>query len=211
RAHGRGCCRRGLLWGGAWLWGGGGERGWAEGKEETWRVWLEARFVRPAVSAPIPGAQRTVLALGEWDGMRLRAFTREEWAAQGAGWEEGERRARAQCARDLERVESVVRRDRRGVVESVELRSVEPRMASAVLAPGFGERFAEWVGEGCLLVVPNRHQAWVFPKHASVHARYTAEVLRAYAATSSPVSVELLEWSGAGLKAVGVFENGRGF
>ncbi|MEK0445127.1 MAG: hypothetical protein RLZZ399_448 [Verrucomicrobiota bacterium] len=187
-----------------WLWVCLGGAALAEGGE--WRVWMEARFMRPAMSAALPGAERTVIAGGRWDGEELRAFSKKEWEALGVDWATFEKEARRQSVRDWEGVEIRLERDKRKVIQFAELRSKQPLVASAVLAPGFGERFADTLGDRLWVVVPNRFQAFVFPKLAGAYEKYAGMVLQSYAATAYPVSLEVLEWSRDGWRAVGIFD-----
>ena len=92
------------------------------------------------------------------------------------------------------------------VIEYAELSSAEGLVSSAVLAPEFGERFEDTLGEVLLLAVPSRSRAFVFPQLASDVSRYSNLVWNAYRETAYPVSVELFEWRKGVLRAVGLFE-----
>ncbi len=177
------------------------------------RVWLDAKFLAPGFSQQVPDAERTVYAAGRWDGMELRAFTRAEWEDWRRGGGGGERtweacisENRARAERDLERVRLVYERDKRKVVQSVELSCERPLVCSAVLAPSLGERLADAFGDEFFLSVPNRGKAFVFPKFAGDLSRFAARVWEAYRETAYPVSYEVLEWRRGALRAVGAFE-----
>ncbi len=174
--------------------------------ESEWRVWLEPKFMQPAASGPVRGAERTVLAGGLWDGQELNAFSKSQWETLGLDWASFERGALQQATWDLERVEVRLDRDNRKVIRFAELRSKEPLVASAVLAPGFGERFAQTLGDSFFVAVPSRYQAFIFPKLVGDPREYTDLVVKGYKATVYPVSLELFEVSGGVLRAVGVFE-----
>jgi hypothetical protein len=174
--------------------------------DPTWRVWLEAKFLAPAVHAPVTGAQGTVFAGGFWDGAQLVSFERSQWGALGLSWEAFEASARARAAVDLGGVSVRFERDKRRVIEFAELSSDQPLVASAVLAPSFGARFSETLGEVLLLAVPSRYRAYVFPQHGRDPSQYAGMVWAAYRETAYPVSVELFEWRKGKIQAVGVFE-----
>lgn len=177
-----------------------------EAREDEWRIWLEPQFMRPAASGSVKGAERTLLAGGLWDGSELRAFSKMEWASLGVDWEQFERKARAQSTQDLARMEIRLDRDKRQVIRFAELRCREPLVASAVLAPGFVERFAEILGESVYVAVPSRYQAFVFPKLVGDPRQYAHLVLKGYRDTIYPVSLELFETFYGGLRAIGLFQ-----
>ena len=176
------------------------------GEELAWRVWLEAKFLAPAVHALVPGAQGTVLAAGFWDGAQLVPFERSHWEGQALKWSDFEPTARLKAAGDLAGVSVRFQRDKRRVIEFAELSSEQPLVAAAVLAPGLGNRFSDTLGEVLLLAVPSRYRAFVFPQHGRDPSQYAGMVWAAYRETAYPVSVELFEWRGGRLKAVGTFE-----
>jgi hypothetical protein len=171
-----------------------------------WRVWLEAKFMGAQVSAQVENAQRTLLAGGRLEGGQFVGVTRKEWQRTGLSWKGLEELAKAGAEADLKRVEAIFVRDNRNVIEFVELRSSQSLVASAVLAPQLGSRFADTLGEDLLVAVPSRSRAFIFPKHGLELSKYSAMVWEAYGETAYPVSVELFEWRSGTLKAVGMFE-----
>jgi len=177
-----------------------------EAAEDQWRVWMEARFMKPAANAPVAGAERTLLCGGLWGGGELRAFSKKEWLALGLDWAEFEKKARLLSDVDLEKVEIRYDRDARQVIRFAEVRCRAPLVASAVLSAKFGDRFLDTLGEGLFVAVPNRYQAFVFPKVMGFPVQYTGMILGGYDATAFPVSVELFEYSKGILKAVGMFQ-----
>ncbi len=179
----------------------------AFGQELQWRVFLEPRFMNPAVSVPVPGAEKTVLTAGRWDGQQLQPFTKEEWKSLKREWPDFRKQTESLAQADWSQVEVVFNRDKRGVIRCAELRCKEPLVSAAVLAPDFPSRFEDTIGEDILLVVPNRYHAFVFPNLAGSHTAYAREVQAAYRATPYPVSLELFQISGGRWRTIGVFEN----
>jgi hypothetical protein len=171
-----------------------------------WRVWFEAKFLAPAGHRRVPGAEGTVLAAGFWDGSQLVPFERNQWSGLSLSWADFEAAARLKSGNDLAGVSVRFQRDKRQVIEFAELHSELPLVASAVLAPGLGNRFADTLGEVLFVVVPSRYRAFVFPQHGRDPAEYAGLVWAAYRETAYPVSVELFEWRGGKIKAVGAFE-----
>ena len=175
-------------------------------EELAWRVWLEAKFLAPAVHSPVADAQTTVFAGGFWDGSQLVPFGRSQWGGLALNWGGFESAARARAGEDLAGVSVRFERDKRRVIEFAELSSDQPLVASAVLAPNLGARFSDTLGEVLLLAVPSRYRAFIFPKHGRDPAQYAGMVWAAYRETAYPVSVELFEWRSGRIKAVGAFE-----
>jgi hypothetical protein len=174
--------------------------------DESWRVWLEPKLMRPPVANPVPGSERTLYAAGALrDGM-LSTFSVAEFSALKMEWRDFMTRAQTNSVADLAMLTPRYVRGRRKVIEYAVLESTRPIVASAVLAPGLLALFTETLGETVLLVVPNRSTAFVFPALAGKHRDYWPMVFAAYRATPFPVSVEVFEVSAQGLRAVGIFE-----
>ena len=174
--------------------------------EPEFRVWLDAKFMGAPVFSPVENAQRTVRVAGRWDGTQLVAFTRKNLGPLNLQWPAFEAKARPANSKDFKKLQVSFKRDKRMVIEYAELFSAEGLVSSAVLAPEFGERFEDTLGEVLLLVVPSRSRAFVFPQLASDVSRYSNLVWNAYRETAYPVSVELFEWRKGVLRAVGLFE-----
>ena len=170
------------------------------------RVWLEAKFLGAPVSAPVANAQRTVLAGGRLEGGQFVGFTQKEWQRMRLSWRGLEVLAKAGAEADFKRVELIFVRDKRRVIEFVEMRSKELLVASAILAPQLSANFVDTLGEELLVAVPSRSRAFIFPKHGLDLSKYSGMIWEAYGETAYPVSVELFEWRSGVLKAVGMFE-----
>lgn len=175
--------------------------------ESAWRVWLEPKFMRAAVSAPIGGAKRTVLTGGTLanDGT-LAAFPTGGLEKLGLAWPDFYAQARANAAADLAELKPRYERDSKMVIIYGALESERPIVASAVLAPKFLELFKATLGEKVLVVVPSRFAAFVFPHLASEYQRFSPMIFRAFRATAWPVSVEVFEVSSSGWRCIGAYE-----
>ena len=115
-------------------------RGIAPAQEDakaTWRVWLEPRFMRAAVTAPVAGAEKTEYAAGELADGELQAWSKERFQNAASSWEEFAAVARQNAATDLVDLKPEYVRNRQKVIEYAVIRSEKPILASAVLAPGF--------------------------------------------------------------------------
>jgi len=166
------------------------------------RAWLEPKSTHAAVALPIAGAKRTEIAFGIFGADGPELFGKGEDPADAALLA----KARDRATVDLVSLTLRYARDRQKVIQYAELTSPKPIVASAVLAPKFRGLFRDTLGETVLVVVPNRYTAYVFPALASRYQEYYPMVFAAFRETAYPVSVEVLEISAAGIRAVGVYE-----
>ena len=181
-------------------------RGEEQAPESAWRVWLEPKFMRAAVSAPIVGAKRTVLAGGvlSADGS-LAPFAPGKLEKLGLAWPDFYRKARINASADLAQLKPRYERDSRKVIVYAALESERPIVASAVLAPEFLEGFKEIFGEKVLVVVPSRFAAFVFPYLASEYQQFSPMIFRAFRETAWPVGVEVFEVGVNGWRCIGAY------
>ncbi len=166
------------------------------------RAWLEPKSMRAPVALPIVGAQRTEIAFGRLTADGLEALAKSEA-------EPGETlldTAKGNAAADLATLKPRYERDRHKVIQYAELRSTQPIVASAVLAPKFLSLFKDTLGDSVLVVVPSRYTAFVFPQLATRYQEYYPMVFAAYGESAYPVSVEVFEFNASGIRAVGVFD-----
>jgi hypothetical protein len=177
----------------------------ADEPRESWRVWLEPRFMRAPVSSRIPNSQRTEFAAGRRTEDGLVTLRKGDLEKLSVSWEEFFNQARANDAEDLAEVQAKLVRGKHKVIEYVELTSDRGLMASAVLAPFFLESFEEILGPAVLLVVPNRFTAYVFPRLASHYEEYAGMAIEAYRESTYPVSLEVFEITREGLHAFGTY------
>ncbi len=171
--------------------------------ENSWRVWLEPKSAGAPVTLPMAGAERTVLCAGFLEDAGPRAMTRAELTGMGIELERFAARARQNAAADLAGLKPRYERNRKRVIEYAELRSAQPVVASAVLAPKFLALWKDTLGEKVLVVVPNRFTAYVFPALAGHHADYAPMVFEALQATAWPIGLEVFEFSAEGMRCVG--------
>lgn len=170
------------------------------------RVWLEPTFMRPAVSAPIPGAKKTALAAGFLSPHGLEPCRKGALEQLRLTWDQFFAKARVKAAADLAQLQPRFERNSKQVIVYAALESPRPIVASAVLAPGFLELFKDALGEKVLVVVPNRFTAYVFPRLASEHQAFAPMIFRAFRETAWPVSVEMFEVSATGWQCIGAYE-----
>ena len=90
---------------------------------ETWRIWLEPKFMRAPISAPIAQAERTVLAAWTLRDGELQTVSKSEWEALGVNWEGFSQRAKVNAAAELATLKPEYVRNRRKVIEYAILRS----------------------------------------------------------------------------------------
>jgi hypothetical protein len=170
------------------------------------RAWFEPKSMRAPVTLPLTGAQRTEIALGRLTEDGLERFSKRVVELLGISRERAFAIGRENAAADLATLTPRYQRDRNKVIQYAALTSPRPIVASAVLAPKFLAMFKETLGDEVLVVVPSRFTAYVFPKLASRYQEYYPMVFEAYRATAWPVSVEVFEFSAAGIRAIGVYD-----
>jgi hypothetical protein len=162
--------------------------------------------MRQPASSAIPGAQRTEYAAGLLRDGELHAFTAEEWKTRAIAWVNFQGKARENAAADLAALKPEYVRTKRKVISYAILRSPEPIVASAILAPKFLSLFEDTLGPKVIVAIPNRFVAYVFPALASDYVDYAPLIHREYRETAAPVSLEVFEFSPEGVRAIGEFE-----
>jgi|GEM_PF-1473938 len=172
---------------------------------DAWRIWLEPKFMHPAVSQPVTGAKQTLLAFGQLTADGLTPFRKEEFAAFGLDPDLFTRLAGLNAAADLAKLRFRFERNQRKIIRYAAVESDEPVVASAVMCPGFLNLWKNTLGEKILLVVPNRNTAYLFPRIASEYQEYAPMVLRAYRETAYPVGIEVFELSADGWRCLGSY------
>ena len=178
----------------------------AQSDEKTWHVLIEPKFMRPEISFPIPGAERTVLVPG-WlgDDGELHYFLKKDWDTLNLDWNDFQKKS-AMNVTD-KKVKAEFSRGRKNVIEYAALTSDDPLTATAVLSPDFLKKFADVFGAKLLVAIPNRYAVYIFPSLASNYQDYAPMIIRAYHATPYPVSLEVFELSKeGGLRAIGAFQ-----
>jgi hypothetical protein len=174
--------------------------------ETEWRVFLEPKFLRAPVTSPIQSARKTDIAAGRLADGELQVLAKGDFTALGIEWSEFAERAKQNAASDLASLKPRFERNARKIIVYGALESEKPIVASAVLAPGFLDLWKDTLGEKVLVVVPNRHTAFVFPRIASDYQSYYPMVFRAYRDSTHPISVEVFEVSKTGWKCVGIYQ-----
>lgn len=172
---------------------------------ESWRIWLEPRFMRQPVAVAITNAEKTDLAGGALLAGRLEPLAKGDLEKLGVAWEKFAAQARTNAEADLAQLKPEYVRNRKKILEYAVLKSTKPIVASAVLAPGFRALFAETLGPDILVVVPNRNTAFVFPKLASTYQEFAPMVQQAYRDSDRKVSMEVFEITDRGMQAIGVY------
>lgn len=176
----------------------------AQSDEKQWRVLIEPKFMRPPVSFPIPGAERTLLVPGWFADDELHYFSKQQWDALGLDWAAFQKKSAANATD--KKVKAEFARNKKNVIEYAALRSESPLTATAVLSPDFLKKFEDIFGPKLLVAIPNRFTVFIFPSLASNYMDYALMIIEAYHATPYPVSLEVFEASKDGLRAVGTFE-----
>lgn len=166
---------------------------------------IEPSFMKPEVSFPIPGAERTVLVPAYMDALNEPVYlTKQQFAALGVDYAGFLKQSLANATEKKVKAEFV--RDEKQVVKYATIESDSPLTATMVLSPEFLKTFADVFGDKPLVALPNRFTVYIFPKLASDYKKYAEMVISDYKNSAYPVSLEVFEVSSEGLKAVGTYD-----
>lgn len=172
-----------------------------------WRIWLEPRFMHSPAIARIPDAEKTEIAAGIKKGSEFTPFSDTAFSALHTAWPAYFAKARENSAADLASLKPQYVRNKKKVIEYAVLKSEEPIVASAVLAPKFLSIFENTLGPKVLVALPNAFTAYVFPSLTTDMQGYAPVLRQDYDATAYPVTMEILEFSAQGIRAIGVFDD----
>jgi hypothetical protein len=171
----------------------------------TWHLLIEPIFMKPEVSFPIPGAERTVFVPAYMDALNEPVYlTKAQFAALGVDFAGFLKQSLANASDKKVKAEFV--RDEKQVVKYATLQSDNPLTATMVLSPQFLKMFADIFGDKPLVALPNRYTVYIFPKLASDYRNYAEMVISDYRDSAYPVSLEVFEVGSEGMKAVGTYE-----
>ncbi len=162
--------------------------------------------MRPSVAIEVPGSNRSMFAAAFTRGLSVELFSNETFEAVGVDWTVFRDQATKNASAFLESLKPEVHRDSDGIVEYVAIHSDRPLVVACAITPAFQQMFSEIFGPEFLAIIPNRFLVYAFPKLASDFQDYAPMVIRAYKATSYPVSLEVFEVDRSGIKAIGTFQ-----
>ena len=153
----------------------------------------------PGVHAKVNGAKKTVLAAAyEWEyGVRL--FSPAKWKEQNYDWNAFLRNASREADRLVEKIEPVIHRDSRGVIDYAELTSDNPFLSSVLLSRKLIPKFERDFGPRLYAIVLDRYRVFLFPADGGKLEAYGTALADAYRETDRPVSLEvfLIDANGA--------------
>ena len=153
----------------------------------------------PGVHAKVNGAKKTVLAAAyEWEyGVRL--FSPAKWKEQSYEWNAYLRNASREADRLVEKIEPIIHRDSRGVIDYAELTSEDPFLSSVLLSRKLIPKFERDFGPRLYAIVLDRYRIFLFPADGGKLEAYGTALADAYRETDRPVSLEvfLIDANGA--------------
>jgi hypothetical protein len=114
--------------------------------------------------------------------------------------------AQTNAATDLATLQIEWVRNKQRVVECGILRSPTHSVAASLCNPLWLEKIEPVLGEKIRVVVPNRSTAFLFPALAANPATHYNAILKEFQEGRFPVSLEMLEWSRTGWRALGIFQ-----
>jgi hypothetical protein len=165
---------------------------------------LDPYFYRTPVCDPIAGSQRTVIGYYSLDGDKLAPVSAAN--ALPGGKEAFQLAALERARALLPTLKPEVFRDSDGVIQAIKLTATDPALTSIALLTDLPRAFADALGPQCIIAVPNRETILLLPALGGVPERLFILVQSLYHNSPWPVSLEKLQATPAGLKAVGTFE-----
>lgn len=178
----------------------------ADVPESDWLLVPEPKFMRPEVSWPLEGSERTVMAAAFAVGNEVETMSRRTFQALGVSEDEFLAKARENLMTRLDAARPEMIRDSDGVLQCVLFRGDDQALAGLMFAPGLVQRYDPVFGPELVVIAPRRSMLFVFPKLASRFEEFATDVLMAYKNTPHPVSPEVFEVDAVGARAVGIFE-----
>ena len=124
----------------------------------------------------------------------------------GGNWQSFLGQARTNAAADLPSLQVEWVRNKQRVVECGILRSHTHAVSASLCNPIWLRQLEPVLGEKIRVIVPNRSTAFFFPALAANTGAHRAAILREFHEGRFPVSLEVLEWSQDGWRALGILE-----
>jgi len=169
-------------------------------------VIFEGSFEKAEITTPIEGARKTQLtAYYEWD-FGVRPFTTATWRERVFGWEKLLPAALAVADKLVERLESELVRDSRGIILYAILKDKDPFLTSVMLSPKLLEKFRETLGDRLHVVLVDRHRLYLFPATGGRLADYGPALVDEFRRAKLPVSLEIFLLDENGFEVIGEVE-----
>ena len=167
---------------------------------------LGGSFERPPVHRFLPSSRRTLLYPARVDESGFVHPLSETLWGNSHRWERLVNDSLERASLLLSTTEPLLVRDSKGVLQMAVLSSDSPLLATGILTKGFLNRFSALFGPELLVAVPTRNKVYVFPKLCNRLPEASAAVRDDHIISPCPVSTEIFEVSGKGVKAVGTVE-----
>lgn len=178
----------------------------AASADTRWAWMVEPSFMDYKVRERVEGSERTILALVVVkDGEIFGAEGGHPGTLTMASKEISKEAART-AKEVFESLQPNYVRDKNGVIKYAALESTNPLTASAVLAPGFAERFAATLGPDLLVALPNRFQILVFSRQDQAFQQMGEFIISGYLSSNYPVSREIFALNKGKLQSLGVLK-----
>ena len=163
-------------------------------------------FERPPVCRYVLGSKRTILypaIIGRY--ARTKPFIPAP-GTDAREWDRMIKEARENSLLQLATINPELIRDGHGVIQMAVISTDDPSTASLLLLPSFLHHFSAIFGPELIVAIPARNKIYVFPKLANKLPMMTETMMDDYRISPMPVSTEIFELSGKGLRAIGDFD-----
>lgn len=173
---------------------------------DTWHLLIEPTFMGHTVAWPIPSAETTVLVPARVIDGEVQPLKRDEILPLGVTRQQILDTAPAAASAVLETLKPEYIRDDNKVILYAVIQSDNPLTASAVLAPGFAEKFRDTLGTDLLIAIPNRNTIFIFSRQSPVYRQMSELIIAEYKSSATPASRELFTLRQGRLIAVGSYQ-----
>ena len=168
-----------------------------------WHLLIEPSFMRYESAWPIAGSETAVLVPARYVDGEVLPLKREEVLTFGVTRKQILEQAPIAAGKVLKGLKPEYVRDENKVIQYAVLGSDSPLTASAVLAPGFTDQFAETLGPDVLIAIPNRYRILVFPRNTTATQGLSDVIFAEYTGSPYPVSREVFAIRKGKLIAIG--------
>lgn len=174
--------------------------------KDTWHLLIEPTFQGYTVAWPIPSAETTVLVPARVIDGEVVPLRRDQILPLGVTRRQILDSAPAAASAVLDTLKPEYIRDDHQVILYAVIQSDDPLTASAVLAPGFAEKFRDTLGTDLLIAIPNRNTIFIFSRQSPVYRQMSELIIAEYKSSATPASRELFTLRQGRLIAVGSYQ-----
>jgi len=158
---------------------------WALEPQNELGMYLEPSHMAPGISHPVKGANSTVLVPARFTKYGVDTFTKTEWETAGLDEPQVQLEALALASQLNQSAEVEYVKDAKDVIEYAIIESEHPFISSIIFPKKSGKnefigRFEKIFGKEVLVVIPERHTIYIFPRYAPTLQKYGPSLAQKY-------------------------------